>query len=164
MSLTDELQKLEQLRQAGTLSTAEFAQAKAVLLNTASSITDSGKLEQLTREAELARIDREWELEKQGFNVLSRYGIQQRPSKAGGIGGALLGGGFGAFWTYMVSSMPSSSSNVTPFNAMRIAFPIFGVIFTSYAIWTGISMYFKAQGYELAEQAYLERRAKVQNR
>ncbi len=164
MSLADELQKLEQLRQAGTLSTTEFTQAKAALLNTASSIPDSGKLEQLTKEAELARIDREWELEKQGFNVLSRYGIQQRPTKAGGIGSALFGGAFGAFWTYMVSSMPSGGSDFTPFSAMRFAFPIFGVIFTLYAIWTGISMYFKAQGYELAEQAYLERRAKVQNR
>ena len=81
MSLADELQKLEQLRQAGTLSTAEFAQAKATLLNTTISITDSGKLVQLTKEAELARIDREWELEKQSFNVLSRYGIQQRPTE-----------------------------------------------------------------------------------
>jgi hypothetical protein len=164
MGLADELQKLEQLRQAGTLSTAEFVQAKVALLNTATSITDSGKLEQLTREAELARVDREWESERQGFNVLSRYGIQQRPSKTVGIGSALFGGAFGAFWTYMVSSMPSSSPDFTPFNMMRMVFPIFGVIFTLYAIWTGISMYFKAQGYELAEQAYLERRAKVQNR
>ena len=164
MSLADELQKLEQLRQAGTLSTAEFAQAKATLLNTVVSITDSGKLVQLTKEAELARIDREWELEKQSFNVLSRYGIQQRPTKAGGIGSALFGGAFGAFWTYTAASITSSGSNFAPFNVMQIVFPIFGVIFTLYVIWTGISMYFKAQGYDLAQQAYLERRAKIQNR
>ena len=164
MGLADELQKLEQLRQNGTLSTAEFAQAKAALLNSTASIPDSGKLERLTTEAELARIDREWELERQGFMVFGRYGVQRFPNKSTGIGSALFGGGFGIFWTYMAFSMTSMTPDVAPFNIVRFAFPIFGVIFTLSAIWTGMNMYFKAQGYEQAERAYLERRARVQNR
>ena len=62
MGLPDELLKLEQRWRQGTLSNAEFAQAKAALLAApyASTINNSAAL---LKEAELARIDREWEME-----------------------------------------------------------------------------------------------------
>src|SRR5437868_14334326 len=108
MSIADELGKLEELRRSGALSEAEFAQAKPVLLS--GPRADDGQqlgqdlaeqIAEVRRQNELARIDREWEAERQQYLIPYRYrtGKWQVPTTGMGIRLAVVGGVFGLLWT-----------------------------------------------------------------
>src|SRR5438045_1929994 len=90
MSLVDELQRLDELHQNGSLTDAEFAQAKANLLAKPS---DSGHHQQMAEQLqevryhnELARIDREWEMERQQYLITTKYGRLIVPTRGMAIG------------------------------------------------------------------------------
>ena len=94
MSLADELLKLEELRNRGTLNEAEFQQAKAKLLEAEAEAQPSNldeqniteQLAELQIQAKLAQIDRAWEFERQNYLVSSKYG-NQIPTRGSAIGG-----------------------------------------------------------------------------
>lgn len=81
MALIDDLQQLSTLHANGSLTDAEFITAKQQLLQS-SPQGDSRASERLTLEAELARIDREFTLERDQCLVASGYGHQNEPSSA----------------------------------------------------------------------------------
>ncbi len=81
MALIDDLQQLSSLHANGSLSDAEFIAAKQQLLQS-SPQADAKASERLTLEAELARIDREFTLEREQCLVASRYGHRHEPSRA----------------------------------------------------------------------------------
>jgi hypothetical protein len=95
MNLVEELQKLEQLYQNGSLSTDEFTRAKQALLTN----NTQPNLSQLNKEVQLSRLDREWELEQQQYMVTGRYGNRHLPSISGGVISIVAIGLFGIFWT-----------------------------------------------------------------
>jgi hypothetical protein len=168
MSLVDELAKLEQLRRSGALSDAEFAKAKAALLNEAP--TGPGpqlgehladQLAEVKYQNELAQIDREWEIERRQYLIQGQYGIAQEPTAGMGLGAAIVGGVFGAFWTIFAVSLTGGAPDDGPFTIAKVFFPLFGVLFTVGAIAYGVHAYSKAQKYQEAFAAYKARRARV---
>jgi hypothetical protein len=168
MSIADELTKLEDLRRNGTLSEAEFAKAKELLLNSPPPPSQEPLVQHLAQQQaeikhqnELARIDREWEMQKQQYYVTTRYGVRQLPTTGMGIGIAVIGGVFGVFWTIMAIAITSGAPDVGPFAIVKIIFPLFGVLFTGAAIVFGIVCNIRAKKYQEAYEAYQRRRQQV---
>jgi hypothetical protein len=168
MSFVDELQKLEELRRSGSLSDAEFAQAKAALLAGSAAPAHkeleadlSEQLAETRHQNELARLDREWEIERQKYYITDRYGRRQLPSSGMGIAVAIGGAIFGALWTIMAISITGSAPDAGPFGVAKVVFPLFGVVFIIGAIVYGIYCYSRAQEYEKAFAAYQARRRAI---
>jgi hypothetical protein len=168
MSIADELTKLEDLRRNGTLSEVEFAKAKELLLNSPPPPSQEPLVQHLAQQQaeikhqnELARIDREWEMQKQQYYVTTRYGVRQLPTTGMGIGIAVVGGVFGVFWTIMAFAITSGAPDVGPFPIVKIIFPLFGVLFTGAAIVFGIVCNIRAKKYQEAYEAYQRRRQQV---
>ncbi len=163
MNLADELEKLEQLRQNDVLDNSEFARAKALILNQTGLQSDD--LKKLNRESELARLDREWQLEQQKFMVTGRYGIQRIPS-IGGVIGAVLTSVFGIIWTFAALSMFSGfaastftgTSQPFPFNIFRFIFPTVGIGLTIFFLWSAMDEYKKLTAFEKAQLQYQQKR------
>jgi hypothetical protein len=161
MSLVDELQKLEQLRHHGSLTADEFAQAKAQLLAKPADESLEQLSEQLTEvrsHNQLARLNREWEIERQQYLITTRYGRQVVPTQTMGFVTAVFGGLFGLFWTAMAVSMTNNAPDFGAFSIAKFAFPLFGVLFIVLAIGWGVYCYNKATQYEQALQNYQARR------
>lgn len=167
MSLANELAKLEELRRSGALSDAEFTQAKAAILSGTPSPSVgeqqigerlSEQLAEVKHQNELARIDREWEAERQQYMLADRYGRRSVPTPGMGIIAGAVGGLFGAFWTIMACAITGEAPDVGPFAVAKVMFPLFGVVFTVAAIGYGIYTVTRAQKYEQALAAYKARR------
>jgi hypothetical protein len=165
MSLADDLQKLEELHRNGSLNASEFAQAKAALLANPNAPVDgqlgqhlSDQLADVRYQNELAQIDRQWQIEQQRYLIADRYGRRHVPTPGMGIGGAVVGGIFGVFWTIMAFAITGSAPDAGPFPIVKVVFPLFGVLFTGAAIGYGIYCYNRAQQYQQAFQAYQARR------
>jgi hypothetical protein len=168
MSIADELSKLEELHRNGTLNEAEFAKAKAMLLNSPAPSTQEPLVQHLAQQQaeihhqnELARIDREWEMQRQQYYVTTRYGIRQLPTTGMGTGTAIIGGAFGVFWTIMAIAITGGAPNDGPFVIAKVVFPLFGILFTGGAIVFGINCNAKAKKYQEAYEAYQRRRQQV---
>ena len=169
MSIADELQKLEDLRRGGALSETEFAKAKAAVLSGAAPADRppveqhlSAQLSEVRYQNELARIDREWEMEREKYMVTDKYGRRHLPSSGMGIGMAVVGGVFGTLWTIMAVAITGSAPDVGPFSIAKLVFPLFGVFFVVLAIWFGLHVHSRAQAYQKAQAAYQDRRRQVQ--
>jgi hypothetical protein len=167
MGLADELQKLEDLRRRGTLTDAEFEQAKAALLAGGTGPAEqslghlSNQLAEVRYQNELARIDREWEIERQQYLVADRYGRRHIPTSGKGIGSAVVGGVFGVIWTVMAFSITSGAPDFGPFAIAQVVFPLFGVVFILAAIGWGVHCHSRAQKYDAGYRAYQARRSQV---
>jgi len=166
MSLADELTKLEELRRSGALSELEFARAKAAILNGAVPGSDhssaqamSEQLAELRYQNELARLDREWEAERERYLTTTRYGVRQVPSPAMGTATAIIGGIGGILWTVFATALTGSGPDFGPFAVAKVVFPLFGVLFTCAAIGMGLYKRSQALRYLQAHEAYLARRA-----
>jgi hypothetical protein len=170
MSIADELTKLEDLRRNGTLSEAEFAKAKALLLNSPPPAQEAlvkhldDQHAETKYQNELARIDREWEIERQQYYVTNRYGVRQLPTTGMGLGIAVIGGVFGVFWTIMAIAITGGAPDVGPFPIAKVIFPLFGVLFTGAAVVFGIVCNVRAKKYQQAYEAYQTRRHQVRPR
>lgn len=166
MSIADELQKLDDLRRRGTLSDAEFAQAKARVLAgggaPAAEPLGSHLAEQLAevrQQNTLAEIDRAWEIERQDYMLRGKYGQRYVPTTGMAVGTAVVGGGFGVLWTIMTFAMTSDMPDFGAFSTVRVVFPLFGVLFVGAAVAWGFYGYQSALKYQAAYRAYRGRRA-----
>src|SRR5437764_601090 len=136
MSIADELQKLEDLRRSGALSETEFARAKAAVLAGAAAPARpaveqhlADQLGEVRYQNELARLDREWEAERERYMITDRYGRRYLPTPGMGIGMAIVGGVFGVLWTVMAVAITGSAPDVGAFSIAKAVFPLFGVVF-----------------------------------
>lgn len=166
--IADELERLQNLHENGTLTDAEFAEAKASVLRregvTASAavsmpptdISMQSHLKHVRLQNDLEQLDREWLMDREKYMSSTRRGGRQLPNRAGAILGLVIGGGFSIFWTVMAFGITS----LMPFNAAKI-FPLFGLLFLVAIIWGSITEFNKAGAYEKAEQRYEERRAQL---
>ena len=120
MSLAEEIKKLEDLRWNGTLTDEEFARAKAALIAKLEDEAEPGhkgeaagavasQLAEVRYQNDLARIDREWEMEKEQYMVTGKHGTRHLPTQGMGLGIAVGGGLFGLFWTIMAFSITSGA-------------------------------------------------------
>ncbi len=165
MSLADDLTKLEELRRTGALTEAEFAQAKAAVLagggapaRDAVADTMAAQLAEVRYQNELERIDREWAIEREKYMVIGKHGRRHIPTVGGSIGAAVAIGVFGVFWTIMAFSITSVAPDVGPFALAKTFFPLFGVAFVVFGVWSGIHAAKKAEAYNRAFAAYQRRR------
>jgi hypothetical protein len=165
MGLADEIQQLADLRHQGTLTDAEFEQAKAALLAGLTSPAQqplgdhlSEQMSEVRHENKLARIDREWEIDRRQYLITDKHGHQLVPTSLMGIGSAVLGGIFGVIWTSIAISITSGAPDFGPFAIAKVAFPLFGVVFTVFAIGWGLRCHSRAQQYDAAFRAYQARR------
>ena len=168
MGIADDLHKLEQLRQSGSLTDTEFQRAKTILLENPPAINANPmspfveeQLAQVRFQNELERIDREWEIERDQFRMTGRRGRTYIPTIGTGIGMAIGGGFFGVFWTVIAVMMASVFPDQPPFNIMKFAFPVIGVIFTVLVVCKGITACVRAQKHNDAFLEYKERRSRV---
>jgi hypothetical protein len=147
MNIADDLKKLQDLHQSGGLTDEEFAAAKARVLAGGKSESDP-HLDEIKRQNEIERLDREWQMERERYMVAGRYGQRYLPSRGMSVIGGIMIVGFGIVWTGMASSMGA------PF-----FFPMFGVIFILAGIAVSLYTFLKAGAYEEAFRRYQMRRA-----
>jgi hypothetical protein len=161
VSLFDELRNLEQLHQRGELSRQEFERAKRELLESPPPDTaDCGTLtleEALAQDetqnlAELARIDREWELERRRYEITTHSGRTYMPTMWGSWAQMVVCLAFGAWWTIIGFTYPSGPS----FSAAL--FPWLGIAIIVFSAGLGLYLLTKAEQYQTAEAAYQKRR------
>ncbi len=107
MTIADEIEHLHVLYEQGVLTHAEFTQAKSAVLgrSAAGSPQPDDHTKALHLEHELARLDREWMLERESYMVTSRYGARSIPSQGGSIVVGVLIGAFGLVWTISAASL-----------------------------------------------------------
>ena len=172
MSVAEEIKKLEELRWNGTLTDDEFARAKAALLARMDDAPEPARdgetgeklaahLAEVRYQNELARIDREWEIEREQYTVRGKHGLRHIPTTTMGYGAAAVGGVFGVIWTLMAISITSGGPDFGPFSIAKVVFPVIGVAVTIGAVAYGIHCVNKAEGYKKALAAYQARRAAV---
>ncbi|MBX9585523.1 MAG: hypothetical protein K2X87_34890 [Gemmataceae bacterium] len=106
----------------------------------------AGHLEELTRQNEVERVDREWAQEQANYLVGGKDGRRHLPTQRAGLVIALVMGGFGLIWTAFAATF-------APF-----PFPLFGLLFVGFAVYTGLSQVKGAEKYAEAEARYHERR------
>jgi hypothetical protein len=103
------------------------------------------RLANIELQNEVARIDREWEQEREGYYIRGKHGSRHLPSKVGSVATTIIMGGFGLFWTAMAARTGAPMA-------------IFGIIFIGVAIVTGLWGFAKATQYETGRRAYERRR------
>lgn len=103
------------------------------------------EVQQLRFQNELARIDRDWEREREGYMITDKHGRRHEPSVAGSVVGGIVAVGFGIFWMMM---LPAQAGG----------FALFGVVFVLVGIGVSIYGYVRAQDYLRAERNYRRRR------
>jgi hypothetical protein len=155
MDLAEELRKLEELHRSGALTDEEFARAKAALLNGPPGADNAALREevaQLRRENAVARLDHDWERQRERYLVTGRYGRRYLPTPGISIltGAAVVG--FGVLWTVLAYNMGMAVGGGFG------CFPFFGVLFVVFGLLVSISSYSKAVRYRRAYDAYLRRR------
>ncbi|MCG8650954.1 MAG: hypothetical protein MI861_14035 [Pirellulales bacterium] len=63
------------------------------------------KLERLERDSELAKLDRQWESEKERYMVETKNGGRKLPSEAGSAFGMVAAAIFGVIWIFVTLSV-----------------------------------------------------------
>jgi hypothetical protein len=156
MGIGDELQKLDELRRQGALSSEEFDIAKRKLLAEPESLFDGrDSLAELKMHNDVAQLDREWELERNNYMVQGRYNTYL-PGKASSLIGGVVVALFGAFWTAMAFGITQHAGP-----GFVSLFPLFGVLFIVLGVATSIHGFAKATQYQNAYRNYQERRREL---
>jgi hypothetical protein len=120
----------------------------------------AANLETIAHQNELARIDREWQIEREQYLIIfGRYGQQVPPSTGKSVLGGVIIVGFGILWTAFAFAITANA----PIGGASI-FPLFGVLFILAGIGTSVYSYNLAQRYEKAHAEYQRRRRDALNR
>ncbi len=109
----------------------------------------AGELAQLRNDAELARLDREWEQERQSYLIKNNEGQLVEPTAGGSVVTGVLTAIFGAFWTAMTSHIGGGG------------FALFGVLFIAIGVGSALYAYSKANELEAARTRYQDRRRQL---
>lgn len=173
MSIADEIAKLDDLRQRGIITEAEFQQAKDSLLEGSRMDSmlppDQAMSQQLALvefQNQLALMDREWELEREKYMITGRYGHRSIPTRGASMAGGMMVVGFGALWTMMAigignfgSGMMEGQAEDGLFSTLQVVFPLFGVLFMAFGGYMSYFAYHKASEHEKALEEFQRRRA-----
>ena len=159
MSIADELEKLDELRQRGVLSREEFEASKRKVLSGSNSNESFSQLDQVRAQNEIAELDREWDRERENYQISGRWGQRYTPSKTGSLIGGVVIVAFGIFWT----SMAAGISNGMP-GSIGSVFPLFGVLFIIAGASMSIYGFAKASQHDQAQERYRRRRSELQSK
>jgi len=107
-------------------------------------------IDQIKRQNEIERLDREWAMRRDGMLVRDKNGAMSEPSVVGGIFGAIIAVVGGIVWIVV-----TSSSGAPAF------FPLFGVLFMIVGFIAGIGGVFRASRYQDAQRAYEQQREQL---
>lgn len=110
--------------------------------------TIAAQLEEIRRQNEVERIDREWEQEREKYMTKHKDGSRSEPNAAGGIVMGILFVGFGLFWLVMASQASAVMG-------------LFGFVFIGFAVYSAIQNTRMADEYAKAQERYRQRRAKA---
>jgi hypothetical protein len=151
MSIADELTRLQELRTSGVLTDAEFATAKERILNgrPADSAAEE-HLGEIKKQNELARLDREWAMEREQYMVHGRYGYRYLPSRGLSLISGVAICAFGLLWTVFAAGMGAP-----------VFFPLFGVLFILFGAGVSAYAFMQAKRYEDARLRYQRRRQEL---
>jgi hypothetical protein len=167
MNIADELRKLNELHQRGALTDEEFVAAKAAVLTGVGTPSGDDFEESPWRhpppgriEEQVARLDREWEMERERYMIAGRYGYRFVPSRAMSLMGGAVMVAFGILWLTVATSMAKGAAEVGgAFGGVADVFPLLGGVFILAGVGLGIYSFFKASQYEEAYERYQRRRA-----
>ena len=104
---------------------------------------------------EVARLDREWGLERERYMISGRYGARYIPTPGMSILGGIVIVAFGGLWTAMATTIAGGAG--VPF----ACFPLFGILFMLFGAGVSIYSFTKAKQYQQAYEAYRHRRARL---
>ena len=156
MSISEELEKLDDLRRRGVISSEEFEIGKRKILGDSGDTSQFNEVSNTT--TEIAELDREWKLERENYQVVGKYGRRYTPSKSSSVIQGMVITGFGLFWTALAFTITGRTS----FGLARL-FPLFGIVFIVLGIGSSIRAYGKAQQYEEVQERYRQRRRDLKN-
>jgi LSD1 subclass zinc finger protein len=109
----------------------------------------AGELAQLRYESELARLDRQWEQERQSYLVKNNDGQMVEPTAGASVAWGVLTAVFGAFWTVMASHVGGGG------------FALFGVFFIAVGVGSAMFSYSKSTELQDARRQYEDRRRQL---
>lgn len=173
MNLVDELQKLEQLYQNGSLTAEEFALAKTLMLsnpNLASSSVmfssnDLAEVKALVdRDSQLSRLDREWESQKQ--RILNQRLILVRPFFSVVIIFGILWG-IGIWYVIFgnLDQFDTTFNSSKPSLIAQYALPILGIALSVVCLWFIFKnvkpLYQNGNSYQTAHKNYQAKRDQI---
>ncbi len=108
----------------------------------------------LAQESELARLDRQWEAERESYMITDKHGHRHLPTAGPtGVVGVAVAIAFAVLWTVMAGSMGA------PF-----FFPLFGVLFIVFILAAAYQGFSKARQYEGALRRYQRHRNAILDR
>jgi hypothetical protein len=103
MTVADELDRLHRLHQDGILSDEELDRGRAAVLIDPPASPTADQLDELRRQKEAARLDREWEAERERYMARDKAGDLYIPSRAGHVVGGVLNAVFGLVWVVVTA-------------------------------------------------------------
>ena len=121
------------------------------------------KLEDLHRRSALAEVDRAWEAEREKYFMTGKHGVKHLPTVGGSIAGGVMITAFGTLWTAIACGMGGMMAGAVdgPFGIIGAIFPLVGVAFVGFGLWTAYEGYRKAKSYEKAEGEWRRRREEL---
>jgi LSD1 subclass zinc finger protein len=108
----------------------------------------AAQLEEITRQNEVERIDREWEQEREKYLTRHKDGSMTEPHAASGIFMSVVVCGFGIFWMVIAAQVNGVMA-------------LFGVFFIGMAVYASVRNIRMADEYAKAQARYSRRRAKA---
>jgi hypothetical protein len=159
INITEELGKLERMKQSGFLSDLELTQAKSALLSS-NKVQQANEehLESLRVKTALNQLDANWDYAQDQYKVTGRYGVRYLPTKLSATVVGVLPTIAAAVIAYVCLS---PSSNLAPDNPLRSAGPAISVFMTLYSIWTAQKHYQIVLAYEKAKAEYHSERSRI---
>ena len=152
MSVANELDRLHRLHRDGVLTDEELDRGRAAVLVALPASPTAEQLDERRRQHEATRLDREWEVEREGYMTRDKAGDRYVPSRAGYIVLGVLNIAFGIAWVVV-----TARANVPVFvMAIGIAVTLVGVGGSAY-------LAVKAGRYLEARLQYQERRRAILN-
>jgi hypothetical protein len=166
MNLIEKLQKLEQLRENGTLSLTEYTQNKTELWKKSGLVIPNSSAEDFIQQTPneklevLAQLDREWKKEKQKYMRKDRVGGKRLITKVYAIFMTLI-----SIFLIAVSIITFASPRATlafeSFDVIRILYLVFMFPVSIYGLWEGIQQYQKVGKYQIALTKYQTKRDQI---
>lgn len=142
------------LKQSGNVAYTE-------VLDTIKTNTDTliDRSDEMLLEKQIARLDRDWDMERERYMIETSDGKKEIPTSGSGTTnaiGAFVGIGFLIFWLIMVASMPN--------DGVTSVFMLVGIGGILYVIVRVINNSSKINEYNDAKQRYETRRAELLKR
>ena len=119
--------------------------------------TLQGNVESLSRNQTVADLDRQWSIEREEFYISGEGGHRTLPTERTAFISGVMAAVFGSFWTIMAFSITRNS----PFGIIATLFPLFGLFFIGFGVFTSSHAYRKAKDFNVAHAQYKKQRQEL---